>query len=83
MVNLSLFDVLTVCFDEIDDKDLFLENKGFFVEGLKGMLLNESSDFFISITKGTSGKWAKDTRLGMPFIKLIYCKNIFSIFSKK
>jgi hypothetical protein len=24
MVNLSLFDVLTVCFDEIDDKDLFL-----------------------------------------------------------
>ena len=62
MVNLSLFDVLTVCFDEIDDKDLFLENKGFFVTGLKRMLLDESSDFFISITKGTSGKWAKDMR---------------------
>jgi hypothetical protein len=61
-VNLSLFDVLTVCFDEISDKNLFLENKDFFIEELKAMLLDESSDFFISITKGTSGKWAKDTR---------------------
>jgi hypothetical protein len=47
MVNLSLFDVLTVCFDEIDDKDLFLENKDFFIEELKAMLLDESSDFFL------------------------------------
>ena len=62
MVNLSLFDVLTVCLDEIEDKGLFLENKDFFVTELKAMLLNESSDFVISITKGTSGKWAKDTR---------------------
>ena len=61
-VNLSLFDVLTVCFDEISDKNLFSENKDFFIEELKAMLLDESSDFFISITKGTSGKWAKDTR---------------------
>jgi hypothetical protein len=61
-VNLSLFDVLTVCFDEISDKNLFLENKDFFIKELKVMLSNESSDFFISITKGTSGKWAKDTR---------------------
>jgi hypothetical protein len=53
-VNLSLFDVLTVCFDEISDKNLFLENKDFFIEELKAMLLDESSDFFISITKGTS-----------------------------
>ncbi|CAB5494925.1 DUF262 domain-containing protein [Bathymodiolus thermophilus thioautotrophic gill symbiont] len=62
LVNLSLFDVLTICFDEISDKTLFLENKDFFVTELKSMLLNESADFFVSITKGTSGKWAKDTR---------------------
>lgn len=62
LVNLSLFDVLTVCFDEIENKELFLQNKDFFVTELKDMLLNEQGDFFVSITKGTSGKWAKDTR---------------------
>jgi len=62
LVNLSLFDVLTVCFDEVQNKDLFLQNKDFFVAELKNMLLNENADFCVSITKGTSGKWAKDTR---------------------
>lgn len=62
LVNLSLFDVLTVCFDEISDKALFLQNKDFFVAELKEMLQDEESDFFLSITKGTSGKSAKDTR---------------------
>ncbi len=62
VVNLSLFDALTVCLDEVENKDLFLENKDFFVTKFKKMLLDESSDFVISITTGTSGKWAKDTR---------------------
>jgi hypothetical protein len=62
LVNLSLFDVLTICFDEIKDKELFLKNKLFFVGELKNMLLDKRGDFFVSITKGTSGKWAKDTR---------------------
>ncbi len=62
LVNLSLFDVLTVCFDEIGNKALFLNNKDFFVKNLKTMLLDESSELFVSITKGTSGKLAKDTR---------------------
>lgn len=62
LVNLSLFDVLTVCLEEIDDKDLFLAKKDFFVAGLKQLLLDEGSEFFISITKGTSGKWAQETR---------------------
>ncbi|OIR24976.1 DUF262 domain-containing protein [Bathymodiolus thermophilus thioautotrophic gill symbiont] len=62
MVNLSLFDVLTVCLDELGDKDLFLENKDFFVTELKTMLLDEGSGFVISITEGTSGKGAKDAR---------------------
>jgi hypothetical protein len=62
LVNLLLFDVLTVCFDEVQDKELFLQNKDFFVTKLKAMLLDEHADFLFSITKGTSGKWAKDTR---------------------
>lgn len=62
LVNLSLFDVLTVCFDEITDKELFLNNKDIFVDELKEFLLNENSNLFVSITKGTSGKWAKETR---------------------
>ena len=62
LVNLSLFDVLTVCFDEIQNKELFLQNKDFFVAELKTMLLNKDADFLVSITKGTSGKWAKNTR---------------------
>ncbi len=62
LVNLSLFDALTVCFSEIENKSLFLQNKNVFVDGLKGLLADENSDFIGSITKGTSGKRAKETR---------------------
>ncbi|MCF6289165.1 MAG: DUF262 domain-containing protein [Proteobacteria bacterium] len=62
LVNKSLFDVLTVSFDEIRDKDAFLKNKNSFVGKLKDMLRDETSDFFESITKGTSGKRAKEIR---------------------
>jgi hypothetical protein len=67
VVNLSLFDVLTVCFDEIkiEDKRLFSNNKDFFVNEFKNLLKDESGDFFMSITKGTSGKWAKETRFSI------------------
>lgn len=65
LVNLSLFDVLTVCFDEIEDQALFLNKKDFFVTELKSLLKNENEDFFVSITKGTSGKWAKETRFSI------------------
>lgn len=61
-VNKSLFDVLTVCFDEINDKNKFLQNKKEFITKLQELLNDEKSDFFKSITKGTSGKWAKETR---------------------
>ncbi len=62
LVNLSLFDVLTVCFNKVENKELLLEKKDIFVEKLKKLLLDENSDFFQSITKGTSGKTAKETR---------------------
>lgn len=62
LVNLSLFDVLTVCFDEIEDQPLFSKNKDFFVTELKVLLEDENDIFFESITKGTSGKMAKETR---------------------
>ncbi|MCD6184253.1 MAG: DUF262 domain-containing protein [Deltaproteobacteria bacterium] len=62
LVNKSLFDVLTVCFDEIKDKESFLTNKDIFVSRLKNLLQTETSDFFESITKGTSGKKAKEAR---------------------
>ncbi|SEH04905.1 DUF262 domain-containing protein [Candidatus Venteria ishoeyi] len=64
LVNKSLFDVLTVCFDEIEDRSkiFFLERKEYFIQKLKNELKNETSDLFESITKGTSGKKAKETR---------------------
>jgi len=62
LVNKSLFDVLTVCFDEITDKESFLSYKDIWVEKLKNILQDETSEFFESITKGTSGKRAKEAR---------------------
>lgn len=62
LVNFSIFDVLTVCLDEVEDRNLFLENKDFFVKEFKKLLKDEESEFFTAVTKGTSGKWAKNTR---------------------
>lgn len=64
LVNKSLFDVLTVCFDEIPDnrKQAFSDNKEQFSNAFKACLRDESSAFFESITKGTSGKKAKEER---------------------
>lgn len=61
-VNKSLFDVLTVCFDEIEDKGFFLRRKNDFKKKLITHLEDEASDFFESITKGTSGKKAMEQR---------------------
>jgi hypothetical protein len=54
MVNLSLFDVLTVCFDEISDKNLFLENKDFFIKELKVMFIAKSKNLFIVLNSSSS-----------------------------
>lgn len=68
LVNKSLFDVLTVCLDEIEDKKSFSDKKVLFKTQLIELLKKESSDsvesitFFESITKGTSSKRAKEIR---------------------
>ncbi|MDQ6961742.1 MAG: hypothetical protein Q9M28_04325 [Mariprofundaceae bacterium] len=62
LVNKSLFDVLMICFDEIADKATFETKKDRFTIKLNTLLKDESSDFFESITKGTSDKKAKETR---------------------
>lgn len=61
-LNRSLFDVLTVCFSKITEKEKFKKNKEIFEKKLCNLLLDEKSDFSRSITEGTSGKSAIETR---------------------
>ena len=61
-LNRSLFDVITVCFSEIDDKEKFIKNKDIFLSKLKGLLLEDKGIFPKSITEGTSGKTAVENR---------------------
>lgn len=58
--NQSIFDIITVCFDEIENKELFLEQKEKFVEGFKLLLQDEV--FYESLTKATSDKKVIDIR---------------------
>ena len=46
----------------LEDKNAFLEKKDIFSLKLTDQLKDESSDFFESITKGTSGKTAMEQR---------------------
>ena len=57
-LNRSLFDVLTVCFSNIQDKELFLKNKDIFISKLEKLLQDEKGEFSKAITEGTSGKGA-------------------------
>lgn len=61
-LNRSLYDVLTVCFSNIDKKELFLQRKDIFLEKFKLLLQDETSAFSKSITEGTSSKQAIETR---------------------
>jgi len=61
-LNRSLFDVITVCFSEIDNRDYFLDKKDIFKNKLIALLKDEQSEFFKSITEGTSSKGAIETR---------------------
>jgi len=61
-LNRSLFDVITVCLSNIDDKKQFLEKKTLFLEKFLTLLKDEQSEFTDAITRGTSGKNAIETR---------------------
>ena len=61
-LNRSLFDVISVCFSEIEDKNKFLLQKEKFVNKFKNLLLNQQGEFSKSITEGTSGKSVVETR---------------------
>lgn len=61
-LNRSLFDVITVCFSEIKNKSLFLENKSLFMHKFLGLLQDEQSSFSRSITEGTSDRSAIEAR---------------------
>lgn len=61
-LNRSLFDVITVCFSEIEDKELFLHKKEVFLEKFRMLLQDEQGEFSKSITEGTSSKGAVETR---------------------
>lgn len=61
-LNRSLFDVISVCFSEIQDKNKFLLQKEKFVNKFKNLLLNQQGEFSKSITEGTSGKSVVETR---------------------
>lgn len=61
-LNQSLFDVITVCFSEINNKDDFLNKKDGFLNKFKQLLQDEKGEFLNSITLGTSAKSAIATR---------------------
>lgn len=61
-LNRSLFDVITVCFSNIQNKEKFLERKNLFFEKFLKLLKDEQSEFTNAITKGTSGRGAVETR---------------------
>jgi hypothetical protein len=61
-LNRSLFDVITVCFSEIEDKEKFLLNRELFMKKFLELLRDEQSDFSKAITEGTSSKSAIESR---------------------
>lgn len=61
-LNRSLFDVITVCLSNIENKEKFLERKHLFLEKFLMLLKDEQSEFTDAITRGTSGKGAVETR---------------------
>lgn len=61
-LNQSLFDVITVCFSKIQNKELFLEKKDIFVKKFKKLIEDEQGDFSKAITEGTSDRTTIETR---------------------
>lgn len=64
-LNRSLFDVISICFSEIEDRKKFIENKELFLKEFKELLTNEQGEFLRAITEGTSDKSAIEVRFGI------------------
>ncbi len=61
-LNQSLFDVVMVCFNEIEDQSVFLSKNELFKTKFIKLLESENGEFLNSITLGTSAKSAIETR---------------------
>jgi len=61
-LNQSLFDVITVCFSEIKNKELFLERKDVFLKRFIQLIEDEHGEFSKAITEGTSDRGTIETR---------------------
>ncbi len=61
-INRSLFDIITVCFSQIEDKSAFLIKKESFLLKFLTLLEDGKSGFSRSITEGTSGRNAIEFR---------------------
>lgn len=61
-LNRSLFDVLTACFDELDNKESLIAKKDEFMNEFSTLLKDDKSEFSRAITEGTSSKVAIETR---------------------
>ena len=61
-LNRSLFDVITICFSQIENQELFLQKKDLFMRKLLRLMRDEQSGFLKSITEGTSDKNAIESR---------------------
>jgi len=61
-LNRSLYDVITVCFSQIEDREKFISKKDKFISLFLELLKDESGEFSKAIIEGTSGKRAIETR---------------------
>jgi hypothetical protein len=61
-LNRSLFDVITVCFSRIENKNLFLTKKELFLKNFIEIIQDERSEFSKSITEGSNSKSAIENR---------------------
>jgi hypothetical protein len=61
-LNRSLFDVITVCFSRIENKNLFLTKKELFLKKFIEIIQDERSEFSKSITEGSNSKSAIENR---------------------
>ena len=61
-LNKSLFDVITTCFSEVQDKSAFVAKRDFFLEKFQQLLREKEGNFSSSITSGTNARSAVEAR---------------------